>query len=78
MVVVFGFESLSFANSRWEEGNDPLQWAVTSILPVLKILLFAVTTDFCSQKDPVPLLIDNFNSKFIHGCQIQILYFTVT
>lgn len=70
--------SVYFSNSRWEERNDPLQWVVISILPILKILLSAVTTDFYSYTDPVPLLINNFNPKFIHGCHIQMLYFTVT
>lgn len=79
MVVVFGFECLYSANSRWEELNVPLHWALISILPILKILLLpAVSTDFYSYMDPVPLLTDNFNPKFIHGCQIKILYFTGT
>lgn len=52
------------------------EWAVISILPVLKILLLsAVAADFCSYLDPVPVLTDNF--KFIYACQIQILYCTV-
>lgn len=76
MVVLFAFSSVYSANSRWEERNDPLQWSVISILPIFKILLLsAVATDFCSYLDPVPVLTNNF--KFIHACQIQMLYFTV-
>lgn len=33
MVIVFEFESLYSANSRWEELNVPLHWALISILP---------------------------------------------
>lgn len=47
VVVLFPLYSVYSANSRWEEWNDSLQWAVIHILPILKILLLsAVATDF--------------------------------